>query len=125
MGKDAPARQGAKTAIGLVGRPITFVRETEGTENLVTGVAVPGEDSQALTAFLTKVSRRMVDGTRVKASDMMYLIDAISFEEAYGSGAEPTTDDKIQDGSEDLAIQAVFSVVSGEQFALHKAVVRR
>ena len=122
---DAAARKGAQIAIAKVGMLVTYVRVGEGSEDLRTGVVTPSVDEQELRAYITRIDNRLVDGTKVHATDRMALIDAVSFEEAYGTDAEPSEDDRIQVGSRDLAVVRDFPVMSGEQYALHKIVVRR
>jgi hypothetical protein len=122
---DAPARQGAQIAIAKVGRWVTFVREGEPSGDLSTGVVTPSIVEYQLKGVITKVSFRLVDGSRVKITDRMILFDAVSFEDELGEDEVPTTDDRVKIGDRDLAIVLVDTVVSGEQNALHKVVVRR
>ncbi len=44
---------------------------------------------------------------------------------AVGDGEIPDADDHLRIGDDDLSIVAVLPVSSGEQYALHKLVVRR
>ena len=122
---DAPARSGAKTAVQLVGRPFTYVRVTGSVENLSTGTATLTKSEEELRGVLTKVEWRLVDGSVIKATDQMLLVDAVSFEDKYGADAEPSTDDLVEIGEQEFSVVAVRTVSSGEQAALHKLVVRR
>lgn len=122
---DKGARKGAEIAISKAGKVITFVREGDPVEDDDTGIVTPTLSEESLKAVETQVSFRMIDGSRVKATDMMFLIAAAVFEKKFGADALPTTDDRIKVGSRNLAITLVKSISSGEQWALHKMVVSR
>lgn len=121
---DAPARSGAQTAIRLSGRPVTYVRAGEPTTNLSTGVVTPSETTASLKAVLTRIRHELVDGTLIRATDQMLLVDAVSFEAAFGAGQEPEEVDRVEVGSRSYAIVKNLPVSSGEQWALHKLIVR-
>lgn len=122
---DAPARSGAETAIRLTGRPFTYVRAGEPTKDLTTGVVTPNETTETLNGVLTRVKYDLVDGTLIRATDLMLLVDAVSFEAAFGASAMPVTEDRVTVGTQSLAIVTSLPVSSGEQWALHKIIVRR
>jgi hypothetical protein len=121
---DAPARRGATIAVKKAGRPITYVR-TGDVSTTTKGVATPAETEYSMTGVLTKVGWRLLNLTMVKVTDQMVLIDAASFEAEVGAGEVPNTDDRIKVGTLDLDIVMVDLISSGEQYALHKCVVRR
>lgn len=121
---DAPARKGATVAVKKTGRPITYVR-TGDVDVTPGGVATPAEVEHAMTGVLTKVGWRLQNLTMVKVTDQLVLIDAATFESKVGAGEVPNTDDRIKIGSQDLDIVMVDLISSGEQYALHKCVVRR
>ena len=122
---DAPARKGANIAIGKIGQIVTYVRTGEPTANLETGVVTKTDVEYPLKGVETRVHYSMIDGTKIKVSDRLVLIDAVAFEAAMGAGAVPSTDDRIKVGGKDLSIIDYFPVSSGEQYALFKIVVRR
>ena len=121
---DAPARRGATIAVKKAGRPITYVR-TGDVSTTTKGVATPAETEHEMRGVLTKVGWRLLNLSLVKITDQMVLIDAATFESKVGSGEIPNTDDEIRIGNLDLSIELVDSISSGEQYALHKCVVRR
>lgn len=121
---DAPARKGATIAVKKAGRPITYVRIGD-VSTTTKGVATPDETEYEMRGVLTKVGWRLLNLSLVKITDQMVLIDAATFESKVGSGEIPNTDDEIRIGSLDLSIELVDSISSGEQYALHKCVVRR
>jgi len=121
---DAPARKGATVAIRKTGRAITYVRVSDPTVS-TKGVATPSETEYELKGVLTKVGWRLMNLTMIKVTDQMVLIDAASFEAEVGADEVPNTDDRIKVGSLDLDIVMVDLISSGEQYALHKCVVRR
>ena len=122
---DAPARTGARLAIAQAGRSCTYKRAGEATENTTTGVVTVPTTDETLTCVLGRVRKDLIDGTLIRATDLMALIDAESFEAAYGATALPAQEDRIEVAGEDLQIVAVLPVSSGEQWALHKLIVRR
>lgn len=112
-------------AVQKVGRSFTYIEVGPGTADLSTGVVTPSKTPHVLMGVLTKVEWRLVDDSTVKWTDEMLLVDAVSFEEELGAGAKPSTDDLVLLGSDELSIQLVRSISSGEEWALHKLVVRR
>jgi len=122
---DAPARKAAKLALLLLKRTCTYQRAGDPTENISTGAVTPNYTNATLRCALTRVKRDLVDGTLVRATDMMVLLDPISFETAYGAGAAPAQEDRIVIAGETLQTVRPLPVSGGEQWALHKVIVRR
>ena len=122
---DLAARKGANIAIEKVGQYMTYVRVGDGSEDLATGVVTIAETEYTLKGYETGIHHRLVDGTKIKWTDRMVLIDAVAFEAAMGAEALPSSDDRIKVGAADLAIVTFIPVSSGEQYALFKIIVRR
>ena len=121
---DGPARRGATIAVKKAGRDITYVR-TGDVSTTTKGVATPSETEHEMKGALTRVGWKLLNLSLVRITDQLVLIDAATFESKVGAGTSPTTDDRIKIGALDLSIELVDSISSGEQYALHKCVVRR
>ena len=119
------ARTAAKIGVEKGGGTFTYIRVGEGTTDLSTGTVTPSEEEKTLTGAFTNINLRLVDGSKVRLTDEMVLVDAISFEAAYGVGAVPSTDDRVRDGTETLSIVRVIKIRAGTLYAAHKLVVRR
>lgn len=122
---DAPSRKAAKLALALLKRTCTYERWGEPTENISTGAVTPNRTTKTLPCAITRVKRDLVDGTHIRATDMMVLLDPVSFETAFGASAAPVQEDRIVVGGETLQTVAVLPVSGGEQWVLHKVIVRR
>lgn len=101
------------------GRTVTLV--TPGADTYIpgTGLTVGTPTEQTPKAVFVDYKAKDVDGTVIRAEDKMCLIAASAL------NAEPTTADKIKEGSTEWAVVNVKVVKPGDTAILYRLQVRR
>jgi hypothetical protein len=99
------------------GGVVSVVRNTGGSTNPVTGAVVPGTNN-TLTArgLITKFSDDLIDGTRIKASDRLLMID---------NTFEPVMTDKPTIGNQNWSIVEIRTVKPANVAVMYALQVRR
>lgn len=102
------------------GRNVTFVTPGTGTYNPGAGTYTETAATEAtVKAVFTAYSLKDVDGENIRADDKQCLIAASSL------SAEPTTKNKIKEGSTVYEVVSVETVQPGDTPILYKLQVRR
>jgi hypothetical protein len=107
----------ASRLLNKFGGTVTVIRNVGGSVNPVTGVVTPGSNS-TLTAkgLLNKFSDDLIDGTRIKASDRLLMID---------STFEPAMTDKPTIANQNWSIVEIRTVKPANVAVMYALQVRR
>lgn len=102
------------------GRDVKLVKPSGAIYDPVTGTYSGGAANEVtVKAVFTHYKLKDVDGELIRADDKMCLVAASSL------AAEPTTSDKIKEGSMEWAVVSVKVIKPGDVALLYKIQVRR
>lgn len=107
----------ASKLLNKFGGAVTVVRNVGGSVNPVTGVVTPGSNT-TLTGkgLLNKFSDDLIDGTRIKASDRLLMLD---------SSFEPVMTDKPTIASQNWTIVEIRTIKPANVAVMYALQVRR
>lgn len=116
---DTPLRAASKTLIAKFGKACTYIEAAAPTHYPADGLVVENETTHSVTAVMEAVNRRLVDGSRIQATDQFATIAATALT------VTPSTTGRLTVDGIEHSIVGVEPTFSGEQVALYRLQLRR